>query len=94
MNVRSDASISSRAGRRRPRRGAGDERAELGLVGDEAVLVVGLELAAVQRDVGGRVRPADQPLEEGEPAEHPARAVVGGEDRVPDAEPAQEVARL
>ncbi len=70
------------------------ERAELGLVGDEAVLVVQLVLARPARDVGARVRPADQPLEEREALEHAAGAVVGRDRRVLDAEPAEAVAHL
>jgi len=70
------------------------ERSQLAVVGDEAVLVVGLELAAVAGDVRGGVRPADETLEEREAPEHPARAVVGRHDRMSHPEPSEAVARL
>ena len=73
---------------------ARDERRELGLVGEEAVLVVELVPTRSPIRVRRRVRPADQPLEEREALEHAARAVVGGDRRVLDAESPEAVARL
>src|SRR5262245_9290968 len=72
----------------------GDECAQLRLVGDEAVLVACFVLARPPLVRPGFVRPADQVLEEREAAEHPAGRVVGGEQRMVDAEPRQRVARL
>src|SRR5262249_47245717 len=69
-------------------------RAQLRLVGEQAVLVARLVLARPPLVRVGLVRPADQTLEEREAAEHPARRVVGGEQRVLDPEAPQRVARL
>ena len=73
---------------------SGNERAQVGLVGEEAVLVARLVRARPALLGLGLVRPADQVLVEREAAEHAAGRVVGGEERVVDAEPAERVARL
>src|SRR5213083_1676933 len=71
-----------------------DERTELPVVRNEAVLVVRLESTAATGDVSAWMRPADEPLEEREPTEHSAGAVVRRKHGVLDAEAAQAVARL
>src|SRR4051794_40311128 len=66
----------------------------LALLGDEAVVVVPLVLPARRRERCVGLRARDQALEERPLAEHPAGAVVGRDQRLPDAEPAQPVGRL
>ena len=71
-----------------------DGRPQLGLVGDQAVVVVPLVLAggALVRRV--RLRPGEQPLVDRPLAEHAAGRVVLRDDRVLDAEPRECVGGL
>jgi hypothetical protein len=72
----------------------GDQRLVRGLVADQAVVVVELVLARPAQTGCFRLRPADQPVEDREAAEHPAGLLVRGDHGVLDPEPRERVARL
>src|SRR4051812_49049209 len=72
----------------------GDERAQLGLICEEAVLIARLVSTLPALLGRGLVRPADQVLVERKAPEHAAGRIVGRDDGVVDAEAAERVARL
>ena len=71
-----------------------DERLMLGLVRDEAVVVVPLVLARARLGRRVRLRPREQALEDRKLPEHASRRVVPRDGRAVDAEPREAVARL
>jgi hypothetical protein len=65
------------------------------LVPDEAVVVVPLVLAGAVRERRVGLRPADQALVDGEPAEHSSGSGVARDDRAaPDPDPCQRIGDL
>src|SRR5215207_117089 len=73
---------------------AGDERAVRRVLGEQAVVIVGLVLARARLERCVRLRPTDQAVEDRKAAEHPARRVVGRHQRVRDAVTAEVVGGL
>ena len=70
------------------------ERAALLLFGEQAVPVVALVLAGALLERCVRLCPRKEALKERPLAEHPSSALIGRDDRVPEAEAAERVADL
>ena len=87
LGERGQALLHLRAGgnHERPVHERRDERLELGLIGDEAVVVVPLVLAGAGLRGRVRLRPGEEALEDGVAPEHPAGRLVPRDDGVLDA---------
>ena len=72
----------------------GHERALLGLLGDEAVPVVAVEVRRLTRHDRVPARRCVEPVEEWEATEHAARSLVLRDQRMLDPEPRQVVREL
>ncbi len=71
-----------------------DERLELRLLGEQAVVVVPLVLARRPLDRRVGLCPADEALEDRKTLEHPTRPLVARQDRVPDPQAPEAIAGL